>query len=124
MEIVVAIVGVAIAASVVIDIFQTVILPRPIIGSRIGLSRALVATTWRAWRWYCLHLPPSPRERRLALYAPVVLVLMLVFWIVGLMLGYGLILFAIRDQMRPAIEDAWSAIYFAGTTLLTIGFGD
>src|SRR5438552_1803913 len=107
-----------------VDIFQTVILPRPIIGSRVGLSRALVATTWRAWRWYCLRLGPSPRERRLALYAPVVLVLMLVLWIVALMLGYGLILFAIRDQIRPPLEDAWTATYFAGTTLLTIGFGD
>src|SRR5438132_12574171 len=103
MDIVIAAVGVVIVASAAIDIFQTVILPRPIIGSRVGLSRALVATTWRAWRWYCLRLGPSPRERRLALYAPVVLVLMLVLWIVALMLGYGLILFAIRDQIRPPL---------------------
>src|SRR5438105_9606479 len=106
MDIVIAAVGVVIVASAAIDIFQTVILPRPIIGSRVGLSRALVATTWRAWRWYCLHLGPTPRARRLALYAPVVLIVMLVPWIASLMLGYGLVPFATRAQVRPPLEDA------------------
>ncbi|HYK96878.1 MAG TPA: potassium channel family protein [Candidatus Acidoferrales bacterium] len=124
MELVIAAVGVVVVASTLIDIFQTVILPRPIIGSRVGLSRWLVQLTWGVWRWYCLRLGPTPRERRLALYAPSVLILMLAVWIFGLMLGYGLVLYAVRDETHPGLPDVWTAIYFAATSLLTIGFGD
>ena len=120
----IAAIGIVLVLVALIDIFQTVILPRPIIGSRVGLSRSIVGFTWRAWRWYCLRLAPSPRERRLALYAPSVLVLTLAIWVLVLMVGYGLVLYALRDEAHPALVDVWTAIYFAGTSLLTIGFGD
>ena len=124
MDVVIALLGLIAVVATLVDIFQTVILPRPISGSRVGLSRILVQVTWRIWRWYCLRLAPSPRERRLALYAPSVLIIMLAVWILGLMVGYGLIVFAVGADTHPALPDVWTAIYFAATSLLTIGFGD
>ena len=124
MDLVVGVVGLLVVVVTLVDIFQTVILPRPIIGSRVGLTRVIVLTTWRVWRGYCLRLGPAPRERRLALYAPSILIVTLAVWLFALMVGYGLLLYALRSETHPVIADVWAAIYFAATSLLTIGFGD
>ena len=124
MDVLIGVIGIALVLLIAIDVFQVVILPRPIIGSRIGLARVVVAWTWRPWRAYCLGHRPETREQRLALYAPTALVLLLFIWVVGLIAGYGIVLYAMRDQVRPPIDDVWTGMYFAGTSLLTIGFGD
>jgi hypothetical protein len=46
-----------------------------------------------------------------------------VLWVAGLILGYGMLLHALGTQLRPA-PSLGGALYFTGTTLLTIGFGD
>ena len=105
------------------DLFETVIVPRPTPGwFRIG--RYLVRGSWR------VHPQPSAmagpadpttgpgpvragRDDRPA-----------GAWLVGLIVGYGLILYALRDQLRPVPTDLGGALYFAATSVLTLGFGD
>src|SRR5207249_6247926 len=36
----------------------------------------------------------------------------------------GLVLDGLREQVSPPPEDVWASLYFAGTSLITIGFGD
>ncbi len=45
-------------------------------------------------------------------------------WVVGLLLGYALVLYGLRDQLGPAGVDFGAALYFAGTSLFTLGYGD
>src|SRR5262249_41043117 len=45
-------------------------------------------------------------------------------WVAGLVIGYGLILDALRDQIHPSPENLGTSVYFAGESLLTLGFGD
>jgi hypothetical protein len=40
-----------------------------------------------------------------------------------MIIGYGFIFYGLREELRP-IPDLFTAIYFAGTSLLTIGYGD
>ena len=116
--------GLLIVALVLYDVFQTVIVPRPST-SGIGVARYVIVATWPAWRRYCESIRSADaRERRLGAYAPFMLVFLLFFWIVALIFGYALILFALRDQVTPPLDDLWNAVYFAGTSFLTIGFGD
>ncbi|SRR6266508_768324 len=125
MEAIEFVLGVLVVLVMLVDVFQTVVLPRPIIGSRIGIARALVYLTWRAWRRFCNSIPsPNVRERRLGLYAPATLIMLLALWIALLIVGYGLVLYAMRDQVDPVLRNLWEAFYLAGTSLLTIGFGD
>jgi hypothetical protein len=50
---------------------------------------------------------------------------MLLFaWVVALALAFGLILFALRDQLEPPPTNLGTAVYFAATSVLTIGYGD
>jgi hypothetical protein len=41
-----------------------------------------------------------------------------------LMVGYGLIFYAVSWQLRPRPPDLGTAIYFSGQSLITLGFGD
>jgi hypothetical protein len=48
----------------------------------------------------------------------------LVVWLLGIGLGYGLILWGIRDQLSPIPDSFATTLYFAATSVLTLGFGD
>ena len=60
----------------------------------------------------------------LGTFAPLILIALLLVWIAGLIIGFGLMLYALRTQTRPPLENLPMALYFAGTSLLTIGYGD
>ena len=60
----------------------------------------------------------------LGVFAPLVVVILLVLWVFGLVLGFGLIFLGLGRQLNPMVQDFPTALYFAGTSVLTIGFGD
>ena len=104
------------------DVFQSVVVPRPTPGIRP--TTILTRLTWPRWRAIGLARAGEGRERFLGQYASLLLMTMLVVWIFGLMVGYGLVLAALHSELRPEPADVLSAVYFAATSLLTIGFGD
>ena len=63
-------------------------------------------------------------ERMLGLFAPAATILLLVAWLVALFVAFGLILFGLRDQLEPQPPNIGTAIYFAASSVLTIGYGD
>ena len=116
--------GAVIVLIVMRDVFQSVVTPRPVSG-RWRLSRFVPLGLWRPWRWAALRLPNvRAREGMLGSFGPLAVIFALVTWVLLLILGYGLLLDAMRDQVRPRLPDFGSALYFSATSLLTIGFGD
>jgi len=112
---------------VLLDVFLMVVVPRraPQAGRRLRVTEYLVPGLWRVWRWVGLRL--SSAERRevfLGIYGSFILIVLLVAWVAGLVVGYGLLLDALRAQLRPEPENFGASLYFAGTSLLTLGFGD
>ena len=118
--------GLMVLASILLDIFQTVVMPRraAMLGRRLRLSPYMTARLWRPWCWVGLHFTPDRREAFLGSFAALSIILLLVGWVAGLVLGYGLVLDALRDQIKPPPENLGASMYFAGTSLLTLGFGD
>ena len=105
------------------DLFETIVVPRPTPGwFRIG--RYLLRGSWRGLRAIRNRWPDRSYDRVLGLFAPAMTVGLLGAWLVALILGYGLVLFALRDQLQPVPPDLGSALYFAATSVLTLGFGD
>jgi Ion channel len=117
-------VGIAIVVYVLNDLFQSVVVPRPT-PARYRLTRWVVRPGWRAWRAIGLRARSSDsRERFLGTFAPLVVVVLLVVWLMGLVLGFGFIFYGLRSGLQPRVSDFPTALYFAGTSVLTIGFGD
>ena len=106
--------GLFVVANVLCDVFRSVVVPRPTPGFRP--AGILARLTWPAWRWVALSERfADRREQLLGSYAPLFLILLLAFWVAGLIVGDGLVLHALRDQIHPQPEDLGTAIYFAAT---------
>ena len=115
--------GLLLLALVFWDVFQTIVVPRPTPGW-FRLGRYIVRGSWRALRATGGIEIGATRGRLLGLFAPAMTVLLLVAWLTGLILGYGLVFFALRDELQPVPQDLGTALYFAATSILTLGFGD
>ena len=119
--------GGLIVVAVLFDLFLTVVVPRraPRVGRFVRLSGFLVPGLWRLWRWMGLRMPSAERrESFLGTFSALGIILLLVGWVIGLIAGYGLLLDSLRGQIRPEPENAGASLYYAGTSLLTLGFGD
>jgi hypothetical protein len=64
------------------------------------------------------------RERWLATYGPVAVLVIFVAWGLALVLGYGLIIDGVRDEIRPAPGNFGTSLYFSATTLVPLSYGD
>ena len=118
-----AVAGVVIIAITAADVFQAVIVPRPT-GRRLRQSSFFVQYLWKLWSIVAPRIGDAEaREEYLGAFAPFMLVSLLGFWIFSLIIGYGCIFFGLRDEIKPA-PGFFEALYFAGTSLLTIGYGD
>lgn len=102
---------------------MSVIVPRPTYGWRP--SARISRNGWRAVGAIGLRMKSEERREMLyGVYAPLLLVTLLVFWIVALIVGFGLIFVALRGELKPEPTSFWMALYYAGTSLLTLGYGD
>ncbi|MGA7886798.1 MAG: potassium channel family protein [Acidobacteriaceae bacterium] len=119
--------GIACLVSVLLDAFETVILPRRATG-QFRLTRLFYWLTWRPWRWASMRVRHArKRETMLSFYGPLSLVFLIATWAGALVLGFGLIYFAFpapfvdpRGAAHPLLTD----LYASGTTLFTLGLGD
>ncbi len=115
--------GLLLIALVLWDIFQTVVLPRPA-PTRVRIARNLIRITWPLWRGRAIRKVTSvDQEKILGSYAPALVLMLLITWIALMVLGFGLIMYALRGELTP-MPDFGTALYFAGESVLTIGFGD
>src|SRR5437867_2002392 len=120
--------GVAVISLTLLDLFHTLVVPRAA-RRRIRLTRIVFVTLWRPWRWIGVRRRSlESRERWLGVIAPAVLFVFLAVWAFLIMLGFALVLWSplFRSGMSGAGRgDGFAtALYFSGTSLFTIGFGD
>jgi hypothetical protein len=117
-------VGALIVLTVLVDVFQSIVTPRPTAG-RLRSSRYVLRGLWLACRWFALRMRSvSRRDALLGSFGPFSVVAMLVSWVLLLLLGYGLLLDSMSDQIKPQPPGFLSTLYFAATSMLTIGYGD
>jgi hypothetical protein len=105
------------------DLFQAVVVPRSV-GSRWRASVIISRYGWRMWRDRAMGIGDQERrEDTLAIFAPTYMVTLLAYWVASQAVGYGLVFWALNAGLRPE-PGIFESIYFAGTSMLTIGYGD
>jgi hypothetical protein len=124
MSVAFVIVGALIVAAVLYDIFLTVVVPRP--ASRFSrLSARYIPFVWPYWRSTGLGFRDSNRrDAFLGVFAPFGVISLLMLWEAFLIAGFALMLFGLHDEVKPPLNTFGDALYFAGTSFTTIGFGD
>jgi hypothetical protein len=118
--------GVVIILLTLNDVFQSVIVPRAT-GRRYRMSVHVWRSIWRFWPGMAWRLDPENggrREELLAVFAPLTLTLLIFLWAALLIVGFGLVLWGLRSGITPARPSFGAVLYYSGTSLLTIGYGD
>jgi hypothetical protein len=124
MDLLIGFAGILVLVLVLWDVFQGVVVPRPTPG-RFRIARYVVPPTWRLWRAFAIRTRTGlARDALLGVYAPGAAILLLLMWLAGLILGYGLLFYAMREQLSPSPTSLIQSLYFAGSSVLTIGYGD
>jgi hypothetical protein len=123
LDLLAALAGAGLVISSLADLFQSVVVPRSV-GGRYRASLYFSRYGWQLWRGGAMRIADAERrEDTLAVFAPVYLVTIFVYWVASQIVGYGLLFWALRAGLQPEPRIGGS-IFFAGTSLLTIGYGD
>src|SRR5271157_4534723 len=118
--------GVFCLFAVLLDAFQTIILPRRATG-RFRLTRIFYIATWRPWAFLTKRLRDArKRETVFSYYGPMSLIFLLVVWAGSMVVGFALLFYAMGSPFSDTIEGAGlrSDLYVSGTTIFTLGLGD
>jgi hypothetical protein len=126
MRVVALIAGVVCLFTVLLDAFQTIILPRRATG-RFRITRIFYILTWRPWVFLTLLLHnPRKRETSFSYYGPLSLIVLLMVWAAAMVLGFALIFYSQGSPFHDGLQVSGlrSDLYVSGTTLFTLGLGD
>lgn len=124
LDILIAVAGTSLVLWVFSDVFQSIIVPhyRP---GHFRLSPVLSCMLWSPLRALAERYPNRPLFRTaMTLFAPAAMLTLLGCWMVVMVLGYAIVLWAERAHITPHLHNLEDAFYFAATSVLTIGFGD
>ncbi|MDE3148042.1 MAG: two pore domain potassium channel family protein [Acidobacteriota bacterium] len=126
MHILAFVAGVVCLCVVLLDAFQTIILPRRASG-RFRLTSIFYVATWRPWAFFARRVRNArKRETAFSYYGPLSLIFLLVVWAAAMAVGFGLIFYALGSPFKDAAQRAgfYSDLYVSGTTIFTLGLGD
>jgi len=126
MLIISSVAGIAIILSVLLDAFETVVLPRRV-QRHFRISSWFYTRTWIPWRKISSRIKsPSQRENFLGYFGPLSLLFLLALWAVGLIFGFALLQFGAGGHLQLSGEPITFGrlIYHSGETFFTLGYGD
>jgi hypothetical protein len=118
LDIIFAVLGLAIAGLTLSDVFKTVVEPG---GSDafLRVTRRLTFALLPVWKRTI-----GRREGVSGMFAPLVLVASFVIWVLLLILGFGLVAYGARAGFDPPLKGFWDAFFFVGSSIVTIGLSE
>ncbi len=126
MHILAAIFGVLIILAVLLDAFETVVLPRRV-RRQFRLTAWFYRNTWKPWSALARRIQsPARREAFLGYFGPLSLIFLLVLWAVGLIFSFALLQYGMGEhlQLSGGPITFGTLIYHSGETFFTLGYGD
>ncbi|HXM11174.1 MAG TPA: potassium channel family protein [Terriglobales bacterium] len=121
-----SIAGIVLIYLILMDAFETVVLPRRIRRS-FRIASLFYKRTWRFWTNAGQHIKsPFRREGFLAYYGPLSLIVLLGFWALGLIIGFACVQYGLGEHVSLGNEKITfgKLVYLSGETFFTLGYGD
>jgi Ion channel len=118
--------GVAIIWMVLLDAFETVVLPRRVT-RHFKLTAWFYRRTWIPWRKIAARIKTTSRQQNfLGYFGPLSLILLMAFWATSLIFGFALIQDGIggHEQLTGERLTFGKIVYHSGETFFTLGYGD
>src|ERR1700730_18054901 len=122
-----AIFGIALIFVILMDAFETVVLPRRIKRTFFRISARFYKRTWQLWtRVERLIQSATGREVFLAYFGPIALFPLLGFWALGLIFGFACVQYGLGEHVSFGNEQITfgKVLYLSGETFFTLGYGD
>jgi Ion channel len=126
MRIVATIAGVLIILAVLLDAFETIVLPRRV-QRHFRITAWFYRHTWIPWRRITSRIKSaSRRENVLGYFGPLSLLVLLMLWAAGLIFGFALVQYGAGEHVQLSNERITfgDLIYHSGETFFTLGYGD
>jgi hypothetical protein len=121
-----SIAGVVLIFVILLDAFETIVLPRRI-KRTLRITGWFYKNTWTIWTGLARHIPlANRREGFLAYFGPLSLIFLLVFWAIGLIFGFACVQYGLGEHLQLSGEQITfgKVIYHSGETFFTLGYGD
>jgi hypothetical protein len=118
--------GCVIIGVVLLDAFETVVLPRRVT-RQFKLTAWFYRQTWIPWRNIAGRIrTPSRQQNFLGYFGPLSLILLLEFWAASLIVGFALVQYGIggHEQLSHEPLTFGRIVYHSGQTFFTLGYGD
>ncbi|MFZ0751812.1 MAG: potassium channel family protein, partial [Pyrinomonadaceae bacterium] len=125
MRYLVGIIGVFLVVGVLWEAFETIILPRRVT-RLLRVTSFIYFITWRPWAALARLIRKNRRrEKVLAFFGPLSLLLLSGVWIFAIIVGFALIHYGTgTTYQNQTLSGFWGHVYFSGTTFFTLGLGD
>ena len=118
--------GILVIVAVLLDAFETVVLPRRVHRS-FRLTNVFYGNTWRPWARLSLHIKSNARrEQFLGYFGPLSLIVLLGLWAMGLIFGFSLLQYGGGEHIASGNQPITFGllVYHSGETFFTLGYGD
>jgi hypothetical protein len=120
--------SVLVIVGVLFEAFEVVVLPRRVTRP-YRFTRLYYRSFWKLWRAVALSAMGRRRVREafLSWFGPLSLLGLFVCWFLGLVLGFGLLMWSLDLPVQVTVEgkpDLPTYWYLSGVTFFTLGFGD
>jgi hypothetical protein len=105
------------------DAFEVMLLPRRVL-RQLRFVSIYYRVTWGGWAALTSRIRRgNQREHLLGVYGALSMVVLFSVWISGLILGFGLLLWAVETGVTPQ-PTIGTQLYLSGVTFFTLGYGD
>ena len=121
-----SVVGVVIVVVVLLDAFETVVLPRRVT-RHFRLTAWFYRRTWIPWQKIARRIQTASRQQNfLGYFGPLSLIMLLFFWAAGLIFGFALLQYGLGEHFQLGNEPVTFGrlLYQSGQTFFTLGYGD
>jgi hypothetical protein len=126
MHVIAIVAGILIIVAVLLDAFETVVLPRRV-RRQFRITSWFYRNTWVPWAKLATYIKSQTRrETMLGYFGPLSMIALLGLWAIGLIFGFALLQYGGGEHLAYGNQSITFRLllYHSGETFFTLGYGD